>query len=289
MAYTKQDFQSNTTLYASELNTMDDQIALNETNISTIDSAVTDISTRLTNVATQVNTNTSNISTINTRMNSVASEVTANANTLNDHDDRLTDLEANVASLNPEARVTISKDGGRLIITAYGLTSGNNYIIKLKRKPNRKSYTKEWISVDNYGFGMMSGATDSATGSIIYGDVPSWMPNGGYLASSWSFTADATTYSMTLNTREWLLDLLKPINNTDFKGVDGEAVGIIGIPTGKPYRMLPFTFCLYDSNDNLIVQSNDIAYINGKSDQQFLQLQVSGSVYAVHNVRITIK
>ena len=70
MAYTKQDFQPNTTLYASELNDMDDQIALNETNIAanaeTIASHTSTLSSHASAISalqTKTTTTNNNVST----------------------------------------------------------------------------------------------------------------------------------------------------------------------------------------------------------------------------------
>ncbi len=344
MAYEKQNFQPNTTLYANDLNEMDAQIASNET-------AITNIQQGLSAIQSSVSDNTEDIAGLNLGLSAVQTENSNNYNKIiaisNDllaEKGKVSTLEtkltkfngkdedalyivdknnnviaiidrngilstnflipnANMQSIAEKSNITSSlwKSPGQYISLALdGLNPGARYTIELIRRPSNCSDHKRWVPIESgYGYKML--AEHSPDGYHQYGPVPSFMLNDGVLKNKWHFTATDSSYKLVLHAPTWLLDLCKPHENIrasliTFSGEDGECVNLIGQHRERPYKMLAFSFNIYNEYDNLIYTVPETLFINGYTNKNSdsnpglcLRYNDVSGLLQLESLRITIK
>lgn len=350
MAYEKQNFQPNTTLYANDLNEMDTQIASNETEITKAKQTITNIQQGLSAIQSSVSDNTEDIAGLNLGLSAVQTEnsnnynkIVAISNDLLAEKGKVSTLEtkltkfngkdedalyivdknnnviavidrngilstnflipnANMQSIAEKNNITSSlwKSPGQYISLALdGLNPGERYTIELIRRPSNCSDNKRWVPIEpNYGYKMLAGYI--SVGNTQYGPVPSFMLNDGVLKNKWRFTATDSSYKLVLHAPTWLLDLCKPCRNISsnftFAGEDGECVNLIGQHKERPYKMLAFSFNIYNESDNLIHRVPETLFINGFSNTNAdvnpglcLRYNDISGLLQLENLRITIK
>lgn len=308
MAYTKQDFQPNTTLYASELNAMDEQIALNETNIQTVSEQASSNTERITVAKSLLDTTRTEVNHlwIKTQYFNGTHEdgfyITDSASNVVTYIDRNGTYSTNFTTPNGNfndiaIKHTVTSEiwkgsAQQIYLHLSGLIAGKSYKIELMRRPSRSSNAKRWQSFPNvYGYAMLE--------KEGYREVPTFMTNNGVLRTNWEFTATGTDYTLILDAPVWLLDLCKPYEDTEFTTTDGELVGLIGQSFVRPFKMLCLTFYIYDENNTLISKPSENLYINGShihngkdigSNIKFgLCLRDDGTEVRLDGLRISIK
>lgn len=140
---------------------------------------------------------------------------------------------------------TLSRGGARLNIHCHGLTAGEAYAIHLYTVTRRRGNAMgEWrhpsnantgVGFTGKGYARLAGqhyASDKLD-TVIYPEVPSWMPNGGILQTEWEFTAESDTHKLTIDLEEWILPMLKPIDGEDFS-----RCALIGVNRGTKAPLL---------------------------------------------------
>ena len=203
-----------------------------------------------------------------------------------------------------ETQMTLSKEGSKITVKITGVKPGK-YILQLMRRPKRKAYNKDWIKVnDQYGYGMMADAMpnklkqiDSDYLYVQYGSIPEWMGNG-YVQNQILIEVPEgkTEFEYKYDVSTAFLPLLKPHAipyakeeepiTTTFQTPPTSDITLIGIDYSHKYVMLPFSFSLYDENNQLISICKNGFTVNGNIGEKApLTL---GPDIKLHNLRIQI-
>ena len=137
-------------------------------------------------------------------------------------------------------------------------------------------------------------------GTTTYGPIPSFMTNRGKLRNKWTFNSgENTSYTLSLHAPIWLLDLCKPVwdhsTTVSFHGIEGENVNLIGQSINRPFKMLAFSFNVYNMEDILVHEVQDTIYINGALNENEAETSLR-LIYndvlehlQLENLRISIK
>ena len=97
----------------------------------------------------------------------------------------------------------------KIYLQCHNLVPGRQYTIKLYTKQRRrgKSSLNWYFNPQDKQYTRLGYESLALTNKV---SVPDWMPNGGILQNTWTFTATEKTYKMLLPLETWILDLLKP-------------------------------------------------------------------------------
>lgn len=182
-----------------------------------------------------------------------------------------------------ETRMTLSKEGSKIIIKITGVKPGQ-YTLQLMRRPKRKIYDHDWIKVsDKYGYGMLANATlpnklkqvDGTYAYVKYGPVPEWMGDTGYIQNQIQIEVPegVTEFEYEYEVSSMFLPLLKPTAVTYVAGAEQilttfdelptSNIGLIGVDYTHKYIMLPFSFNLYNEDGDLISICKNAFAVNG--------------------------
>lgn len=316
MSYTKREFQPNTTLYASELNLMDDQIALNESNINTLDNTIVKMDKTIGDLELKTehfNGTDEDSLYITDANNNVIAMIDKFGITSVDFilpqnkkiSSAIQDIEELQNTTNT-IEITMAKLQSRLIITMSGLTPDRTYSLEVMRRANRKNNVNKWTRVGQYGYALLAGHPYKEVDSgIIYQDVPSWMPNNGLVQSSFIFTAIENYHIIEIDLSVWCLDMIKPIDGGTFPALVetgvSSPVSLMGVAECRPHVMLPFTVHLYNEDHTVcLAKCPTTFYLNAKyfpstSDKKGYSSDMgiinprSSSGYRLQNLRISLK
>ena len=173
------------------------------------------------------------------------------------------DANAFMAAMNAKTYTTLTRDSQTVTVHCHGLRDDKTYKLCLyTASRHRGSKMGAWYHPDNYDVEPVAGASDhrigygKLAGKAVYGvgvdvfpDVPSWMPNNGFLQTEWNVSAGAQTATIDLIT--WLPPMVKPVGKTIWTTDNVESLGIfvtghmIGV-SNKHFAGLLFRFCPVD-------------------------------------------
>lgn len=170
---------------------------------------------------------------------------------------------SNTTVISPYANTytTLSKSKQNLTVNFHNLQTGKTYhlyCLTTSRKGGNKY--GDWYHPENFHLGYKNQLEgryvyDKYQPTIIFQNTPSWMPNNGQLQTEWTLS---NSTSLSISLREWIVPLVKPMNETTRKGQPNFSTwshnsnyyvaSIIGVAQKIRASRL-FKFCLADEDD----------------------------------------
>lgn len=223
MSYTKQNFSSKSVLYASQLNAMDNQIATNESDISSLQSTA--------------DSNKSSISTLSSTVSSMGTRVTA--------------LEEETP---PRAYLTKTYHQN-LNINIDGLVEGETYTIHLVRRAIRNSQSREWSPLSELSYTTMAPSATIPGWMSHRGYMQDTYTFIASAAGNYQRTLDRSFWT------NMLKPVNPPFSEATSLTVD-ERVRLIGVSPTRDRHAIPVSFYVTDANENVVSRCENIAYIS---------------------------
>lgn len=171
-------------------------------------------------------------------------------------------------ALNP---LQLTKRGRYIIIRGTNLEPNSTYTLRFLRRSRKGTKTGRWLFVtpeDGYRRLVKEG-------NGKYTDPPAWLP--ATFCETEITTDKNGIFEYQINTRLLFLPFVKPLGDQTYLGDkidDGVEMGLVGLNKKRPYRMLHFTFGLYQNN-MLVKSCLNYIGINGlqsKREEGFLRV-----------------